>query len=124
MDDQLHHLTISSTIELPSPLLQLLCNPLILYHIVPYLPITSLLRLGTVSKDFKTLIYETPNVFRYLKLSETKSAQSEIGSIDNGGEIWRNVQLDESVTEYELVIFLSCQRSLFDTSPIAFTVGP
>ncbi|KAM3086925.1 hypothetical protein ACMFMG_001044 [Clarireedia jacksonii] len=101
MDEQSHHTAISSTIELPSPLLQLLCNPLILYHIVPYLPINSLLRLGAVSKAFKDLIYETPQVFRYLRLSETKSAQCEIGSIDHGGEIWRNVQLDESVTEYD-----------------------
>ncbi|PQE27317.1 Ubiquitin fusion degradation protein [Rutstroemia sp. NJR-2017a WRK4] len=99
MDERSHHTTISSTIGLPSPLLQLLYNPLILYQIVPYLPIHSLLRLGAVSKDFKALIFETPHVFRYLRLSETKSAQSEIGSIDHGGEIWRNVQLDESLTE-------------------------
>lgn len=82
-------------------LLQILSNPLILYQTVQYLPISSLLALGATSKPFRGVIHHTPNVFRYLDLGTVKSVQSEIGSIDHGGEVWRNVQLDENVTEDE-----------------------
>lgn len=87
-------------------LLQLLSNTLILYQTTPYLPISSLLALGATSKSFKGLIHETPHVFRYLKLSDVASARAGIGSIDNGGQSWRNVQLDENVTEDEFVLSL------------------
>lgn len=86
-----------------TPLLQLLSNSLVLYQTIPYLPVSSILALGATSKSFKDFIYTTPKVFRYLDLSEVKSAQSILGSIDQGGEVWRNVQLDEHVTEDELV---------------------
>jgi hypothetical protein len=82
-------------------LLQILSNPLILYHTVPYLPISSLLALGGSSKAFRDLIHQTPQIFRYLDLSQVKSVQFEIQRIDHGGEVWRNVQLDENVTEDE-----------------------
>lgn len=86
---------------LPLSLLQLLSNSLILYHTVPLLPVSSLLALGATSKPFKGLIHDTPGVFRHLNLSNVKSARSELGSVDLGGEVWRNVQLDENVTEDE-----------------------
>jgi hypothetical protein len=82
-------------------LLQVLSNPLILYHTVQYLPITSLLALGAASKPLQGIVHRTPNIFRYLDLSRVKSVQFEISQIDHGGEIWRNVQLDENVTEDE-----------------------
>lgn len=82
-------------------LIEFLSNPLFLYRTVPYLPIYSLLALAATSKSFQTLIYKTPNVFRYLDLSATKSLPSNITAIDHGGEVWRNVQLDENVTEDE-----------------------
>ncbi|CAD6447992.1 bfb4d94b-76d8-4567-b13b-be4655024c47 [Sclerotinia trifoliorum] len=85
--------------KLPTSLLRLLSNTLILYQTTPHLPVSSLLALGATSKSFKELIYKIPHVFRYLKLSDVKSVKSEVGSIDNGGQIWRNVQLDENVTE-------------------------
>ncbi|KAF7919491.1 uncharacterized protein EAE98_009331 [Botrytis deweyae] len=88
-----------TTDRLPSSLLQLLSNTLILYQTTPYLPVSSLLALGATSKSFQELIHETPHVFRYLKLSDVESARSGVGSIDNGGQNWRNVQLDENVTE-------------------------
>jgi hypothetical protein len=47
------------------------------------------------------LIYETPQVFRYLDLRPVKSARFDIAGIDHGGETWRNVQLDENLTEDE-----------------------
>jgi len=89
-----------NTPELPT-LLQILSNPLILYQTVQYLPISSLLALGATSKPFRGIVHHTPNVFRYLDLSRVKSVQFEISRIDNGGEVWRNVQLDENVTEDE-----------------------
>ena len=89
--------------DLPVTLLQLLSNTLVLYQTVPYLPISSLLTLGATSKSFRTLIHDTPNVFRHLDLTQVKSAQFHIAAIDHGGEIWRNVQLDENVTEDECV---------------------
>lgn len=82
-------------------LLEILSNPYILYNTVPYLPISGLLALGGSSKAFRDLVHYTPRVFRYLDLSGVKSVQFEIKRIDHGGEIWRNVQLDENVTEDE-----------------------
>ncbi|PMD60146.1 uncharacterized protein K444DRAFT_612780 [Hyaloscypha bicolor E] len=84
---------------LPASLLHPLSNSLVLDQIVAYLPVSSLLALGATSKSFKDLVHRTPNVFRHLDLSNVKSAQFDIANIDNGGEVWRNVQLDENVTE-------------------------
>jgi hypothetical protein len=82
-------------------LYQLLSNPLILYQTVPYLPISSRLALGVASKSFQDLIFHTPQVFRHVDLTKVQSVQFEVEAIDHGGEIWRNVQLDENVTEDE-----------------------
>lgn len=82
-------------------LLLLLSNPLILCHTTPYLPVADTLSLAATSKAFRYLLYQTPQVFRYLDLSTTKSAQFDIEGIDHGGETWRNVQLDENLTEDE-----------------------
>ncbi|KAG4436728.1 hypothetical protein IFR05_007782 [Cadophora sp. M221] len=84
---------------LPTTLLQLLSNSLVLSQTTPYLPPSSLLALGATSKSFQYLLRDTPTVFRHLDLTKVKSAQFEIAAIDHGGEIWRNVQLDENVTE-------------------------
>jgi len=95
--------------KIPISLLHLLENSLVLYQTTPYLSVTSLLALGATSKDFRSLIHDTRDVFRRLDLTRVKSAQSQIGSIDHGGEVWRNVQLDENVTEDEYVF----SRSIF-----------
>jgi len=89
--------------KFPTSLLQLLSNTLVLYQTVPYLPVSSVLALGSTSKSFHALIHRTPHVFRRLDLSQVKYARSEIGSLDHGGEVWRNIQVDENVTEDELV---------------------
>jgi hypothetical protein len=91
----------SASSDLPISLLHLLSNSLVLGQTVPYLPVSSLLALGATSKSFKNLVHRTPKVFRYLDLSNVKSAQFDIANVDNGGEVWRNVQLDENVTEDE-----------------------
>ena len=95
--------TFNNASDLPPPLLKLLSNSLVLSQTIPYLPVSSLLALGATSKSFRDLIHRTPSVFRYLDLRNVKSAQFEIANIDNGGEVWRNVQLDENVTEDEFV---------------------
>ncbi|KAF8851790.1 hypothetical protein BDZ45DRAFT_600896 [Acephala macrosclerotiorum] len=85
--------------DLPITLLQLLSNSLVLYQTTPYLPVASLLALGATSNSFKELVHDTPNVFRHVDLTRVRQAQFEIAAIDHGGEVWRNVQLDENVTE-------------------------
>lgn len=84
-----------------SALLQLLSNTLILCHTTPYLSVADILALAATSRAFRYLIYETPQVFRRLDVTPLKSAQFGIQAIDHGGETWRNVQLDENLTEDE-----------------------
>lgn len=84
-------------------LLSLLSNPLLLSHTVDYLPISATLSLAGTSREFRSLVYHTPRVLRRLDLSPVKAAQFDIDPIDQGGETWRNVQLDENVTEDECV---------------------
>lgn len=85
----------------PISLLAFLSNPLILLETLQWLPVYSILDLGATSKSYRNLIYKTPHVFRYLDLSPFKVAQFEVSHIDHGGETWRNVQLDENLTEDE-----------------------
>ncbi|KAI1408602.1 hypothetical protein F5Y13DRAFT_105718 [Hypoxylon sp. FL1857] len=84
-----------------NPLLNLLTNTLVLHQTIPYLPISSLLNLAATSPSFRDLLLRrTPGVFRHLDLTRVKTAQFDIdGGIDHGGEIWRNVQVDENLTE-------------------------
>lgn len=85
-------------------LLCLLSNHLILDHLAPYLTASSRLSLASTSRPFRNLVLNSPGAFRHLDLSHTSAAQLELGNIDNGGEVWRNVQLDEYLTEDECVI--------------------
>lgn len=82
-------------------LFDVLHNSLILRTIAPYLPVYSLLQLSAANKEFRSLIRNTPGVFRHLDLTQVKKAQFDINPIDNGGEVWRNVQLDENLSEDE-----------------------
>lgn len=86
-----------------SAVLALLSNPLLLCHTVNYLPVSATLNLAATSRAIRYYIYNTPSVFRRLDLSVVKSAQFDIEPIDQGGRTWRNVQLDEHVTEDECV---------------------
>ena len=102
---------------LPLSLLDLLSNILILYHTVPYLPISTLLSLATASKSFHHLIYNTPHVFRYLDLSTVKGASVEFAPIDAGAQSWRSQRMDEYLTEEDIYsgplrgIFSSLKRN-------------
>lgn len=94
-----HPQTRTTLDDFPISLLQLLSNTLVLNQTTPHLPASSLLALGSTSKTFRDLVHNTPNVFRYLDLTKIGNAQFNIPAIDQGGEVWRNVQLDENVTE-------------------------
>lgn len=88
-----------------SALLNLLTNSLVLSHTAPYLSCYDVLNLAATSRAFRFLIYHTPQVFRRLELGNVKSAQFDVAvGIDRGGETWRNVQLDENLTEEEYVV--------------------
>ncbi|KAF6825857.1 ubiquitin fusion degradation protein [Colletotrichum musicola] len=86
--------------ENPAPtLLNLLYNPLILAHTTPHLSAHERLNLASTSRSFRDLVHHTPGVFRHLDLTQVRTAQFDIDGIDRGGEVWRNVQLDENLTE-------------------------
>lgn len=82
-------------------LTQLLANSLVLSQTAPYLSCYDVLNLAATARAFRFLVYHTPNVFRRLELGSVKTAQFDIEAVDRGGETWRNVQLDENVTEDE-----------------------
>lgn len=112
----LHNTRASS--DLPNlNLFNLLTNSIILHEIIPFLPISTLLNLAATSKTLRGLLYDTPGVFRYVNLSSVKSASFEIAGVDRGGQVWRNVQLDENLTEDEFYsgplrgILLNLQRT-------------
>ncbi|KAL2359871.1 hypothetical protein RJZ56_007281 [Blastomyces dermatitidis] len=79
----------------------LLSNSLILDHIAPYLSISSLLSLASTCTTFRSIIMDTPYVFRHMDLTTCRGAQPPpfMGPIDAGGEVWRSERMDESLTE-------------------------
>lgn len=99
-----------------SLLADFLSNTLVLRQTIPYLPISALLNLTSTSKQLRDLLYSDPDVFRHIDLTHVKAAQFEVAGIDHGGEVWRNVQLDEYLTEDDFYsgplrgIFTSLQR--------------
>ncbi|KFA80031.1 hypothetical protein S40288_01854 [Stachybotrys chartarum IBT 40288] len=101
------HPTLSETQSdsIPPPatasLVDILLNSIVLTHTAPYLSISSLLNLAATSRTIHDILHHSPGVFRHLDLSTVKAAQFQISRIDRGGETWRNVQLDEHLTEDE-----------------------
>lgn len=80
----------------------LLANSVVLHHLVPLLPISSLIALASTSKAVRSVLFETPYGFRHLDLSTCQVAQiPERQVIDAGGEQWRNERMGESLTEDE-----------------------
>ncbi|KAK7743374.1 hypothetical protein SLS62_010611 [Diatrype stigma] len=92
---------IERTTTTTTNLLDLLSNTLVIHQTLPYLPVSALLHLAATSRSFRDLILGTPGAFRHLDLTRVKSAQFDFDNraIDRGGEIWRNVQVDENLTE-------------------------
>ncbi|RYP68774.1 hypothetical protein DL770_008384 [Monosporascus sp. CRB-9-2] len=82
-------------------LLDLLSNTVLLRQTLPYLPVSALLNLAAASRAFRHLVHETPGAFRHLDLTRVRAAQFDNpdGPVDRGGEVWRNVQVDENLSE-------------------------
>ncbi|PGH13704.1 hypothetical protein AJ80_06209 [Polytolypa hystricis UAMH7299] len=87
----------------PRPsLMDILSNSLVLDHLAPCLSISSLLSLASTNTTIRSIVMETPYVFRHLDLTQCRGAQvPEIAPIDSGGEVWRSERMDESLTEDE-----------------------
>lgn len=98
---ELQLLASTATEELTTSLYDTIHNSLVLSHVIPYLSISSILSLAATNRAFRALLFSTPGVFRHLDLTHIKALKFEIDKIDHGGEVWRNVQLDENVTEDE-----------------------
>lgn len=80
----------------------LLCNSLVIEHLAPYLSTGSLFALASTSKTLRSLIMDTPYVFRHLDLTACRGAQvPSMDPIDCGGQSWRSERMDESLTEDE-----------------------
>ncbi|KAL4787522.1 hypothetical protein BJX76DRAFT_298877 [Aspergillus varians] len=80
----------------------ILGNTLILDHLVPYLSPGSLLALSATSRFVRSLIEETPYVFRHLDLSTCRGAQLAYQSpIGPGGQSRQAERMDETLTEDE-----------------------
>lgn len=84
-------------------LLDVLSNSVILDHMAPYLSISSLLSLAATSRSMRSVIMDTPYVFRHLDLTRCRGAQMPkiAPTIDSGGQVWRSERMDESLTEDE-----------------------
>ena len=88
--------------QLPTALVDLLCNPILADNILQYLPLPSILRLSRTARVYHEWVLRTPKVFRYLDLSRAKGAYTPIiAPIDNGGYSWRAERMDENLTEDE-----------------------
>ncbi|EED18372.1 ubiquitin fusion degradation protein (Ufd1), putative [Talaromyces stipitatus ATCC 10500] len=87
---------------IPTNIFDLLANSVVLHHLIPLLPVSALMSLASTNKAVRSVVMETPYVFRHLDLSTCRVAQiPERKAIDAGGEQWRNERMDESVTEDE-----------------------
>ena len=93
---------VSNPSCLPVSLLDLLSNTLILYQTCPYLPVSSKLNLAATAKSFRCLIFDTPNIFRYLDLSTVK-CNIPFAPTYAEGQLWRNERTDEALTEDEFI---------------------
>ncbi|KAI0969460.1 hypothetical protein F4678DRAFT_473694 [Xylaria arbuscula] len=97
---QQHTRDYSDTSDLAPSLLDLLSNSLVLYQTLPYLPASAILNIAATSRHFRHLLLQgTPGVFRHLDLTQVKTAQFDIDGIDLSAEVWRNVQVNENLTE-------------------------
>lgn len=92
--------TTAMGIRKRNPLLRLLSNSLVLDNLAPYLPPSSLLSLASTATDFRSVIMDTPYVFRYTDLRSCRGAQvASDAPIDCGGQLRRRERMDESLTE-------------------------
>lgn len=86
---------------IPTTLVDLLSNTLVLRQTAPYLPVSARYALAATCRSLKDIIYNAPEVFRYLDLSNVQSAILRYEPLDSGGISWRAERMDESLTEDE-----------------------
>ncbi|CAJ2504622.1 Uu.00g120160.m01.CDS01 [Anthostomella pinea] len=96
---QQHARHLTDTSEPTPTLFSLLSTTLIFHQTIPHLPISTVLNLASASRSFRDLLQYTPGAYRHLDLTRVKTAQFDVDGIDHGGQVWRNVQLDENLTE-------------------------
>ncbi|PYI12097.1 hypothetical protein BO78DRAFT_332182 [Aspergillus sclerotiicarbonarius CBS 121057] len=83
-------------------LVDLLSNSLILDHMAPYLSTSSLFALASTSRLVRSLIMDTPYVFRHLDLTQCHGAKPASSSTTDSAErTGRGEQRDDSMTEDE-----------------------
>lgn len=88
--------------QLPSTLLDLLCNPIIADNVIQYLNLQSVFRLSRTAREYRDWVLHTQKVFRYLDLSKCRGAYTPLMErIDTGGHSWRAERMDENLTEDE-----------------------
>lgn len=97
-------------------LFDVLSNSLIRSQTCPYLNISSLLSLAATSKSFRSLMYDTPHVFRYLSLATSKVGISdpEVNKEDaearNGLQSWCLESVDDYYSRALRNVFKFFQR--------------
>lgn len=104
-----HLIGQASSVFSPAPpqlpeatLFDILSNSLILDRLAPYLPVSALFSLASTCTTIRSILMDTPYVFRLLDLTPCRGAQVPImPPIDAGGQRWGNGRLDESLTEDE-----------------------
>ncbi|KAF4983701.1 hypothetical protein FZEAL_917 [Fusarium zealandicum] len=91
-----------------------LYNSLVLRNTLPYLPVSGLLNLAATCRDLRSLVYETPGVFRHLDLTRVKTAHfGATKEAERSFSVWRNVQLSEYLTEDDF--YAGPLRGIFST---------
>lgn len=84
----------------PASLTDVLSNSLILDHMAPYLSVSGLFSLASTCRTLRSVIMETPYVFRRLDLSQCRGAQLQKSSaVHCRTEALGNELVDESLTE-------------------------
>lgn len=98
---KMENLSIAKSDKMPTSLVDLLSNSLVMRETAPYLPVTAIHALLAVSKGLNATILQSPDTYRYLDLSPIKSATFDSSPIDAGGISWRSQRMDEALTEDE-----------------------
>ncbi|KAJ4251019.1 hypothetical protein NW762_011669 [Fusarium torreyae] len=92
-----------------------LYNSLVLRHTLPYLPVSGLLNLAATCRDLRSLLHETPGVFRHLDLTRVKTAHCESTRKESERNlaVWHNVYLSDYLTEDDF--YAGPLRGIFST---------
>lgn len=85
--------------QLPTTLIDLLVNSVILRQLAPYFQLRTLLALSATSRAIRDAVISQPEPWRHLDLSSVRSAIIDSSPIDVGGVSWRAERMDESLTE-------------------------